>query len=149
MRFPRLVVVFTGLLLFSVACASLFAQDSDKMAYAGLKQSKFGNLPVLPTCMGVSVQRGDPSKGPAVLAGKLAAGCKVPWHWHSAAENLVIVSGTAKAEMKDGASQNLAPGDFVYMPEKQAHQFTCATACVVYVMPSAAFDIHYIDNAGK
>jgi quercetin dioxygenase-like cupin family protein len=84
-----------------------------------------------------------------VLAGKLKPGCKVPWHWHTAAENLVVVSGSAKAEMKDGASHALASGDYVYMPAKQAHQFTCSTACTIYVMPDAAFDIHYIDKDGK
>jgi quercetin dioxygenase-like cupin family protein len=99
--------------------------------------------------MTVSVLHGDPSKGPAVLAGKLKPGCKVPWHWHTAAENLVVLSGSAKAEMKDGASHALASGDYVYMPAKQAHQFTCLTACTIYVMPDGAFDIHYIDKDGK
>jgi quercetin dioxygenase-like cupin family protein len=145
MRLSR-VGLLTGFLLLLV-CFPLFAQD--KMSYASMKESKFGNLPVLPACMTVSVQRGDPSKGPSVLAGKLKAGCKVPWHWHTAAENLVVVSGSAKAEMKDGAAQVLSPGDYVYMPGKQPHQFTCSTACTIFVMPDAAFDIHYIDKDGN
>jgi quercetin dioxygenase-like cupin family protein len=142
MRLSR-IGLLTGLLLLLV-CSPLFAQD--KMLYAGLKDSKFGNLPVLPACMTVSVQRGDPSKGPSVIAGKLKAGCKIPWHWHTAAENLIVVSGSAKAEMKDGASHVLSPGDFAYMPGKQPHQFTCTTACTIFVLPDAAFDIHYIDK---
>jgi quercetin dioxygenase-like cupin family protein len=146
MRFPRIVLVITGFLLLLV-CSPLLAQD--QMSYASMKASKFGNLPVLPACMTVSVQRGDPSKGPSVIAAKLTPGCKVPWHWHTAAENLVVVSGSAKAEMKDGASHALSSGDYVYMPGKQSHQFTCTTGCTIFVMPDAAFDIHYIDKDGK
>lgn len=145
MRCSR-IGLLTGLLLL-LACIPLFAQD--QMSYASIKDSKFGNLPVLPACMTVSVQRGDPSKGPSVIAGKLKPGCKVPWHWHSVAENLVVVSGSAKAEMKDGASHVLSAGDFVYMPSKQSHQFTCSTACTIFAMPDGPFDIHYVDKDGK
>jgi mannose-6-phosphate isomerase-like protein (cupin superfamily) len=144
MRLPRL-----GLLTFCFLLFTLPLLSQDEMSYSSLKTSKFGNLPVLPGCMTVAALHGDPSKGPAVLAGKLKAGCKVPWHWHTAAENLVLVSGSGKAEMKDGASHVLAPGDYVYMPGKKPHQFTCPVACAIYVMPSAAFDIHYIDKDGK
>jgi quercetin dioxygenase-like cupin family protein len=144
MRLPRI-----GLLAFSLILLTMPLLSQDQMSYSNLKASKFGNLPVLPSCMTVSVLHGDPSKGPAVLAAKLTPGCKVPWHWHTAAENLVVVSGSGKAEMKDGASHVLNPGDYVYMPGKQAHQFTCPAACTIYVMPEAAFDIHYIDKDGK
>jgi len=144
MRFSRI-----GLLTFSLVLLSMPLLSQDQMSYSSSKTSKFGNLPVLPSCMTVAVQHGDPSKGPAVLAGKMKPGCKVPWHWHTGAENLVLVSGSGKAEMKDGASHVLSPGDFVYMPGKQTHQFTCPTACTVYVMPEAAFDIHYVDKDGK
>ena len=137
MRLPRI-----GLLTFSLILLSVPLLSQDQMSYSNLKTSKFGNLPVLPGCMTVSVLHGDPSKGPAVLAAKLKPGCKV-------AENLVVVSGSGKAEMKDGASHVLNPGDYVYMPGKQAHQFTCPAACTIYVMPEAAFDIHYIDKDGK
>jgi quercetin dioxygenase-like cupin family protein len=69
--------------------------------------------------------------------------------WHTAAENLIVVSGSAKAEMKDGASHVLSSGDFAYMPGKQPHQFTCTTACTIFVLPDAAFDVHYVDKDGN
>lgn len=144
MRFMRTGLLTLPLLLL---CLPLFAQD--KMEYAGLKTSKFGGMPVLPACMTLAVQHGDPSKGPAIIAAKFTAGCKVPLHWHTAAESLVLVSGSGKAEMKDGPSQMVSPGDYVFMPAKHPHQFSCSTACVLYIMPDGAFDIHYIDKDGK
>jgi hypothetical protein len=45
--------------------ALLAAQDSGGMVMAKAATSKFVNLPGLPTCMTATVQRGDPSEGPA------------------------------------------------------------------------------------
>jgi hypothetical protein len=38
-----------------------------------------------------------------VIFGKGTAGCRVPWHWHTPTEQLMMVTGRAKVEMKDGA----------------------------------------------
>lgn len=35
------------------------------------------------------------------------------------------------------------------MPSKHQHVFTCVTACVGFVSADGAFDIHYVDDAGK
>ena len=67
-----------------------------------LADIKFGPVPGLPTCAPGAVQSGDPTKGPSILIGKLAAGCAIPWHWHTPGEHLMMVSGTAKIETKDG-----------------------------------------------
>jgi hypothetical protein len=48
----------------------------------------------------------DPSKGPSVIAFKGAAGCLIPWHWHTPTEQVMIVSGSMKLEMKDGRSDS-------------------------------------------
>ena len=40
-------------------------------------------------------------------------------------------------------------GDYVNLPGKYVHQFTCVAACTFFIVPSAAFDIHYVDKSGK
>lgn len=110
--------------------------------------AKLQKLPVLPQCMEFAAQEGDPFKGPSVLFIKMTAGCKVPWHWHTANERLYIVSGRAKAEMKDHPAEAVAAGDFVYLPGKMHHQFTCATACTFFDAPDGTFDIHYVKADG-
>jgi len=140
-----------GALLVVVCClpVSLAAQDSSGMTFAPAKTSKFVNLPGLPTCMKVAVQRGDPSKGSAALMLKFAAGCVVPWHWHTAGEQLLLVSGTGTAEMKDGKPAGMHPGDYAYLPAKSIHQFKALTAVLMLDLPDAAFDIHYVDKSGN
>lgn len=144
MRIRVLGVLF---LLFSAA-AALRAQDNP-MSYAAAATSKFVNMPGLPACMTIAVQRGDPSKGPSVLLLKFKAGCVVPWHWHTANETLMMVSGHGKAEMKGGDKPiSMSSGDFLYLPSKSIHQFTATTSVLLYDLPDGAFDIHYVDANG-
>jgi quercetin dioxygenase-like cupin family protein len=114
-----------------------------------LSENKFAATPGLPSCIPGAVQSGDPSKGPSVIAFKATAGCVVPWHWHTPTEQLMIVSGSAKLQMKNGRTETLGPGDFALMPSKHVHQFTCVSACTGFVHSDAAFDIHYVDANGK
>ena len=135
-------------LLASALIMPLAAQGPDQMPYAAMASSKFVTLPVLPSCMTISAQHGDPMKGAAVLLLKVKSGCIVPWHWHTANENLMMVSGSAKAEMSDGAN-TLVAGDYLYLAGKQIHQFTCISSCLVFDVIDGAFDIHYVDAQGQ
>ena len=114
-----------------------------------MSTGKFGSLPVLPACMTFAVDRGDPTKGAAVLLIKMPSGCVVPWHWHSANETLMMVSGRGKAEMKAGGSHPMTPGDYIYLPATQAHPFTCVTSCRLFDETDGPFDIHYVNAEGK
>ena len=136
------------LLCFGLA-SPLFAQDASTMSYAAAATSKFTNMAVLPSCMTLSVQRGDPSKGPSVILLKFKAGCTVPWHWHTAAEQLMVVSGTGKAQMKDGKPVTVRPGDYMFLPAKHIHTFAAVTAVTMFDLPDGPFDIHYVDAAGN
>ncbi len=136
--------------LFAVALlAPLAAQSQDQMPYAPMASSKFMNLPMLPSCMTLSAQHGDPMKGAAILLIKFKSGCVVPWHWHTADENLLMVSGKGKAEMKSGGAHPMAMGDYIFLAGKQVHQFTCISSCVLFDVIGGAFDIHYVDSEGK
>jgi quercetin dioxygenase-like cupin family protein len=138
-----------GILVLALFSASAWAQFGDQMKVATTASNKFAALPVLPGCSPLAVQNGDPSKGPLVVLLKAETGCVIPWHWHSANESLMFVHGKAKVEMKSGAPQTLGAGDYIYLPRKQVHQFTCITACTLFLSMDVAFDIHYVDKSGK
>jgi len=137
------------LILFAIGLTLQIANAQDKMVYASKVTSKFVNFLGLPTCMTGSVQKGDPSSEPAVILAKSATGCVVPWHWHTADEQLMMVSGTGKVGMKDGQPVVVRSGDYLALPGKQVHEFACVAACTMFFIPSAAFDIHYVDKDGK
>lgn len=115
-----------------------------------MSDNKFAPAQGLPACVAMAVESGDPAKGPSVILFKGSAGCRIPWHWHTATENVMMVSGAAKVEMKDGgASKVLGPGGFALLPSKHVHEFTCTSACAAFVNSDSAFDIHYVDASGK
>ena len=140
-------------LLFAVMVAgpvlqSAHAEDAKPM-YSASATDKFVNFPGLPTCMRASVLSGDPMKGAFLLLVKTTTGCVVPWHWHTVTENLMFVSGQGKGAMKNGgAPVALRAGDYISLPGKGVHQFTCVAACTFFLSADGAFDIHYVDASG-
>ncbi|HKR85536.1 MAG TPA: cupin domain-containing protein [Terriglobales bacterium] len=143
------VVACTFLLFFVMGIALTAAMAEEPMGTASMAKAKFGNFPVLPKCATISVASGDPSKGAATVMAKAASGCVIPWHWHSAREQLMFVTGTAKVDMKDGAPARLHSGDYINLPAKNVHQFTCLAACSFFLATDGAFDIHYVDAGGN
>lgn len=143
------VVVCTLLLSFFVGIPLTQAGAQDKAAYVQGSTNKFMNFPAIPKCTLGAVVSGDPSQGAAILQLKSAPGCVIPWHWHTSNENLMFVSGSAKIEMKDGAPVTARAGDYLHLPSKHVHQFTCLTACKLFLAIDAAFDIHYVDASGN
>lgn len=139
-------------LLSAVALAVLalgaWAQGGDETHIANSSQLKFAGAPYLPACLTMAPEHGDPSKGAFTLLLKFTSGCSVPMHWHSSAEELMLVSGSGKVQMRDGKSSTIDRGGFVYIPAKHPHAFTCVTACTAFLSGDAAFDMHYVDKSG-
>ncbi|MBK5294273.1 MAG: cupin domain-containing protein [Acidobacteriia bacterium] len=134
----------------AVTFAFLFIAQAEEMGVLRkLSENKLAPMPGLPSCITMAVESGDPSKGPSVIVFKGTAGCLIPWHWHTPTEHVMIVSGSAKVEMKGGGSATLGPGGYAMMPSKHVHQFRCTSACSAFVSSDGAFDIHYVDANGK
>ena len=127
---------------------TFIASAADMGVLRKMSENKFEPLPGLPKCVVTAVESGDPSKGASVIVFKATAGCLIPWHWHTPNEHVMIVSGSAKVEMKDGKAAVLGPGGYAMMPGKHVHQFTCTSACSAFVSSDAAFDIHYVNASG-
>ena len=139
--------VLLAVLVAGPAFRSALAED--KPAHGASAASEFVNFPGLPTCVKGAVRNGDPSQGGSVILAKSTASCLVPWHWHTASEQLMMVSGSAKVEMKDAKPAALHASGFLNLPGKNPHQFTCVAACTFFISSDAAFDIHYVDKDGK
>ncbi|MBI3902900.1 MAG: cupin domain-containing protein [Nitrosomonadales bacterium] len=126
------------------------AQESAAAPIArNMSEMKFGELPGLPTCAQGSVQSGDPGKGPSIILAKLTRGCTIPWHWHTATENVMLAGGAGRLEMKDGKPHTLKAGGFAMLPSHHIHQFHCENNCALFIYSDAAFDIHYVNAKGS
>ena len=142
--FPTLM-----LLLAPIFSTSAQGQEmTNPAAGQNVAEMKLTTIPGLPTCAVGSVQRGDPTKDPSIVFAKMPAGCSIPWHWHTPNEHLMMVSGMARLEMKDGKPFTLRAGGFALTPSRHVHQFRCERACQLYIYSDVAFDIHYVNGQG-
>ena len=96
-------------------------------------------------CLSSAVETGDPATGRSTMILKASRGCVVPWHFHTAEEQLIIISGTVLAEMVHHPSTRLGSGGFAVMGGRMPHQFTCQgkSACLMFVTFDRAYDIYW------
>jgi len=131
------------------ASAPAQAKDTGQMIAMTPQTMKFTAVPGLPSCATAATLRGDPRSGPAWVLLKLASGCRVPWHWHTPNEDLVVISGQGTLEMKDGKPLPFVPGAYTSLPSHHVHRASCTRTCLLFDIADGAFDIHYVDASGE
>jgi quercetin dioxygenase-like cupin family protein len=147
--------VFTMILAATAVIGSaryLAAQGmEEKPIVSPSATAKFAPIPNAPECFTVAVEKGDPTKGASVLLARFAPGCIAPFHWHTPSETAMVVSGSLEVQMKDDKALVAHHGDFVYLPPHHIHRATCAGSapCMVFLTSDGAFDVHWVDAAGK
>jgi hypothetical protein len=129
--------------------AAAHADDSDTMIALDPQTLKFIEIPDMPACATAAILRGNPRFGPAWVPLKLASGCEVPWHRHTANESLVVISGRGSVAMKDGPTLRFVPGAYTSLPNHHPHKASCSRTCLLFNTADAAFDINYVDANGQ
>ncbi len=86
-------------------------------------------------CLSYGLVSGDLERGPSTLLLKAKPECVVPWHSHTAQEQLMVVQGDVLTEMEGMPKALLGPGGFGFMESRAKHQFTCKSAseCLLFV----------------
>ena len=144
-----LVLVAVAAVCGAVTARAEDENEMDKMITMNPQGMKFTPIPDMPACATAAILRGNPRTGPAWVLLKLASGCRVPWHWHTANESLVVISGQGRVEMKDGSPLQFAPGAYASLPKTHQHQAICTRSCLLFNAADAAFDVHYVDANGE
>jgi quercetin dioxygenase-like cupin family protein len=145
----RALLIMLGAAAAVGVSAPIHATDTDQMVTLNPQTLKFAPIPDLPGCASAAVLRGDPRTGPAWVLLKLASGCRVPWHWHTANETLLVISGRGTLAIKDGPPLQFVPGAYTSLPSHHTHQASCSRACLLFNTADAAFDIHYVGANGE
>jgi quercetin dioxygenase-like cupin family protein len=143
-----LILAAVAALARAAATQAEDGNDTDKMITINPQAMKFTPIPDMPACATAAILRGNPRTGPAWVLLKLASGCRVPWHWHTANESLLVISGRGTLEMKDARPLEFAAGAYASLPSRHQHQARCTRSCLLFNAADAAFDIHYVDANG-
>ena len=121
----------------------------DQMITLNPQTLKWIAIPDMPACATAAILQGNPRWGAAWVLLRLASGCQVPWHWHTANETLLVISGRGSVTARDGTPLQFTPGAFAYLPSHHVHHASCARTCVLFNSADAAFDIHYVGANGE
>jgi len=148
-RKPASLLLLTLTILFCTA--RLVAQDNDNPIVNPAAGAKFAAIPNAPACFTIAVEKGDPTKGASVILARFAPHCVAAYHWHTPSETAMVASGALETQMKGDKALVAHSGDFVYLPAHHVHRATCtgSVPCFVFLSSDAAFDIHWVDEAGK
>ena len=142
----RLPLVISVVLVSSAITAQ---QPEQQPVIANVGTSKLASVPGAPDCATYAVEHGDTKGTSSVTLVKLASGCTMPMHWHSADEEFMLASGTAQVQMRGEQSFTMSPGGYYYMPAHHHHQVSCASGCAYFRYTHGPIDMHYVDAAGN
>jgi quercetin dioxygenase-like cupin family protein len=133
--------------LGAIVTASAFAQSSETGHAMPLDRVQFHSGKKLP-CLSSAPETGDPDTGPSTEILKASKDCIVPWHYHTAEEQLFVAGGTLLTEMEGMPAATLERGGFAVMRGKQKHQFTCRSddPCILFVAFNQKYDIVWVDQ---
>src|SRR5215510_8906421 len=127
-----LPVIVLGVVAALGPFVTAHAEDVEKMVALDPQKLEFITVPDMPACATAAILRGNPRWGAAWVLLKLASGCRVPWHWHTANESLVVISGRGTVEMKGAPSLQFAPGAYASLPSHHQHRASCTRSCLLF-----------------
>ena len=122
------IVIALAVTMVVVLPAGLAAQETTSASHSVIMPDavKWGPAPpFMPPGSQLAIMRGDPAKdGLFIIRGKMPDGYTIPPHWHSAAENVTVLSGVFNVGMGDkldkSKGQALAAGGFFSAPPRMS-----------------------------
>jgi quercetin dioxygenase-like cupin family protein len=132
--------ISAGILLL-VAATSASSDSPREPVIHPLENANFASASDL-TCLSTAVEAGNPSTRPSAVLVKMEKGCMASWHFHTAAEELIVIKGERKVEISSMPPEILGPGGYAQVPSNEKHQYACSAKgeCLWFVRIDRAFD---------
>lgn len=138
--------------LFSFAHAQAPVRESALTQSAGDAELKWGPCPpFLPKGCGIAVLHGDPAKDNLDVFFKVPARSKIPLHWHTSPERMILVSGKLHVTYEGQKMTTMTPGTYAYGPAKRAHAADCvsSTPCILFIAFESPLDAVPVEGPAK
>lgn len=141
-------VLMSGMFLVAIVVTSA-SVGAQRLVVQNVRTATLIHAPGTPECFAATPVHGDPRSQPSIFLMRGGAGCTVPWHWHSAGENIIMTSGHARAQVRGHGWTALAGGDYISVPRREAMRFSCVDRCALYLYSDGPFTLHYVDAHGS
>lgn len=136
-RGPLKSTLISGVVLAAAfAVAPVSAQEPSLTWTAEDAKLQWGPCPAfLPKGCGIAVLHGDPAKQNADIFFRVPANSRIPRHWHTSPERMVLVSGELHVTYDGQKTTVMKPGTYAYGPAKLPHKADCKRAgpCVLFI----------------
>jgi quercetin dioxygenase-like cupin family protein len=135
--------------LVTLALSTIAAGAPLEPILVNAKNIKWGPAPPdLPKGAKVAVLFGDPTAaGQFVMRISLPSKYKMPFHWHSQAQRVTVISGTVYIATTETYDKKLAhavkPGGFVIVPARAQNFAFTKGAAVMEIHGDGPFDVKY------
>lgn len=91
--------------------------------------------PFFPAGCELAALQGDPSEANSDIYFKIPGGYRLPAHWHTSAERMVLVSGELDVTYTGQETTHLKTGMYAYGPAKAVHDGQCVSSevCILSI----------------
>jgi quercetin dioxygenase-like cupin family protein len=105
----------------------------------------------LPKGCEIAVLHGNPAGPNADIFFRVPPDSKIPRHWHTSAERMILVSGEMHLTYDGQSTQVIEPGTYIYGPAKLPHEGSCASGdpCVLFIAFEQPVDAIPFGQAAK
>ena len=143
-----------ALLLCAAASAQTQTPAPEKSVTitAGDPDLKWGPCPpFLPKGCGIAVLHGDPSKDNVDIFFKVPGKSKVPLHFHTSPERMVLVAGKLQVTYDGQKTAVMTPGTYAFGPAKRTHSAYCESKspCILFIAFESPLDAIPYEGAAK
>ena len=121
--------------------------DEDAFILSGADVEFAGCPPFMPESCGLAVLQGNPEEHNADVFFKLTPDTKVPTHWHTSAERMVLISGQMRVNYQGQPPVTVNAFDYAYGPPMLPHYTVCNDQeddCILFIAfeePVDAIDV--------
>ena len=107
--------------------------------------------PIFPKGCEVTVLHGDPAQGRSDVFLRTPANYRLPPHWHTSPEHMILISGKLHVTYEGQKPSVLRAGSYAYGPAKARHEARCANAgpCVLFIAFESPIDAVLAEGASK
>ena len=124
------------LLTAALVAAPAAAGDKAFVRTVDSPQLEWGPCPeFMPEGCGIAVLQGDPAQRNADIFFRLQGNTTAPYHWHTSAERMVLISGELHVDYDGQEPVVMRPGTYAYGPARLPHVAACKSeeACVLFI----------------
>ena len=107
--------------------------------------------PIFPKGCEVTVLRDDPASGRSDVFLRTPANYRLPPHWHTSPEHMILISGELHVTYEGQKPSILKPGSYAYGPAKAKHEARCANTgpCVLFIAFESPIDAVLVEGTPK